>query len=53
MTRINQEKGQEFLLMAYTSTPKVIEMGNKLLTTDPPPFTAYVKSFSPLAVEKG
>jgi len=37
MAKINQEKGNEFLIMAYTSTPKVIEIGNKLLTASPPP----------------
>lgn len=53
MARINQDKGHEFLLMAYTSTPKAIEMGNKLLIAVPPPFTVYVKSFSDLALKKG
>jgi len=53
MAKINQEKGNEFLIMAYTSTPKVIEIGNKLLTASPPPFTVYVKSFSDIAWEKG
>ena len=53
MAKINQEKGNEFLIMAYTSTPKLIEMGNKLLTASPPPFTIYVKSFADIAWEKG
>ncbi|MBI4963178.1 MAG: ABC transporter substrate-binding protein [Desulfomonile tiedjei] len=53
MARINEEKGHEFLIMAYTSTPKVIEMGNKLLAAIPPPFTVYVRSFSDLAWKKG
>lgn len=53
MARINQDKEHEFLLMAYTSTPKVIEMGNNLLVAVPPPFTVYVKSFSDLAWKKG
>ena len=53
MAKINQEKGNEFLIMAYTSTPKVIEIGNKLLTASPPPFTVYVKGFSDIAWEKG
>jgi branched-chain amino acid transport system substrate-binding protein len=53
MTRVNQDKGHEVLLMAYTSTPKVVEMGNKLLVAIPPPFTVYVKSFSDLAWKKG
>ncbi|MGO9567664.1 MAG: hypothetical protein ACLP5H_08995 [Desulfomonilaceae bacterium] len=38
--------------MANASPPKVIEMVNKLLTSVPPPFTVYVKSFSDLALEK-
>ncbi len=53
MARINQEKGHEFLVMAYTSTPKVVEMKNKLLSAIPPPFTVYVSSFSELAWKKG
>jgi branched-chain amino acid transport system substrate-binding protein len=53
MARINQDKGHEFLLMGYTSTPKMIEMGNKLVAAIPPPFTVYVKSFSDLAWKKG
>ena len=53
MARINQEKGNEFLIMAYTSTPKVIEIGNKLLVAVPPPFTVYVKSFSDIAWKQG
>ncbi|MGB6067163.1 MAG: ABC transporter substrate-binding protein [Desulfomonilaceae bacterium] len=53
MARINQEKGHEFVVMAYTSTPKAVEMGNKLLVTIPPPFTVYVKSFCDLAWKKG
>jgi branched-chain amino acid transport system substrate-binding protein len=39
--------------MAYTSTPKVIEIGNKLLAAIPPPFTVYVKSFADIALAKG
>ncbi len=53
IARINQEKGHEFLVMAYTSTPKAVQMGNKLLAAIPPPFTVYVKSFSDLAWKKG
>ena len=53
MAKINQEKGNEFIIMAYTSTPKVIEIGNKLLVAVPPPFTVYVKTFSDIAWEKG
>ncbi len=53
MAKINEEKGNEFLIMAYTSTPKVIEIGNKLLAAIPPPFTVYVKSFADIALAKG
>ena len=53
ISKINQEKGNEFIIMAYTSTPKAIEIGNKMLVAIPPPFTVYVKSFSDIAWEKG
>ncbi len=53
MAKINEEKGNEFIVMAYTSTPKAIEIGNKLLTASPPPFTVYVKGFSDMAMAKG
>jgi len=53
MAKINQEKGNEFIIMAYTSTPKAIEIGNKMLVAAPPPFTVYVKTFSDIAWEKG
>ena len=53
MTKINQEKGNEFIIMAYTSTPKAIEIGDKLMTVSPPPFTVYVQSFSDIAWAKG
>lgn len=35
MLRINQEKGKEFLLMAYTSSPRLMETGNKLVVAPP------------------
>lgn len=50
---INEEKGNEFLVMAYTSTPKVVQMGKKLVVAIPPPFTSYVKSFTDMAMEQG
>ncbi len=53
MAKINEERGNEFLIMAYTSTPKAIEIANKLLAAIPPPFTVYVKSFSDLALKEG
>jgi branched-chain amino acid transport system substrate-binding protein len=53
MAKINEEKGNEFVIMAYTSTPKAVEIGNKLLAAIPPPFTVYVKSFADLAWKQG
>lgn len=53
MAKINEEKGNEFLIMAYTSTPKMIEMGNKLVVSPPPPFTIYVRSMADVAWKAG
>ncbi|MFZ5634878.1 MAG: ABC transporter substrate-binding protein [Bacillota bacterium] len=53
MLKINEEKGNEFLMMAYTSTPQVVKLNNKLVVAIPPPFTAYVKSFTDIAMQKG
>ncbi|NLX50963.1 MAG: ABC transporter substrate-binding protein [Deltaproteobacteria bacterium] len=54
MAKINEEKGSEFLLMAYTSTPKVTQMGNKLLIgLTAPNFLVYVQQFIELAQKKG
>jgi branched-chain amino acid transport system substrate-binding protein len=53
LTQVNQEKGNEFLIMAYTSTPKVVQMKNKLLAAIPPPFTVYVQTFGNMAWDQG
>jgi branched-chain amino acid transport system substrate-binding protein len=53
MMKINEEKGNEFIMMAYTSTPKVTEMGNKLTVVEVGPFTSYVEAFSDWAISKG
>lgn len=53
MAKINEEPGNEFLLMAYTSTPKVVQLGNKLLIgTTAPPFPAYIQVFVELAMKE-
>jgi branched-chain amino acid transport system substrate-binding protein len=51
--KINEEKGNEFLMMAYTSTPKAMQMGNKLIVGIPPAFTVYVQTMSDLAWKQG
>jgi branched-chain amino acid transport system substrate-binding protein len=51
--KINEEKGNEFLMMSYTSTPLVEKLGNKLLVVATPDFTAYVQAFAEWALKKG
>ncbi|HOJ51071.1 MAG TPA: ABC transporter substrate-binding protein [Syntrophales bacterium] len=53
LLKINQEKGQEFIVMSYTSTPKVTELGNKLMVNTTVTFTPYVEVFSDWALKKG
>jgi branched-chain amino acid transport system substrate-binding protein len=53
MMKINEEKGNEFIMMAYTSTPKVTEMGNKLVVATTVDFTTYVRVFADWAFKKG
>lgn len=54
INKVNQERGNEFLLMAYTSTPKLYDMGNKLLIgITAPPFTVYLEQFAATAMKKG
>jgi len=53
MLKINQEKGNEFIMMAYTSTPKATEMGNKLVVATTVDFTTYVHVFAEWALKKG
>ena len=54
MAKINEEKGNEFLIMAYTSTPKITQLGNKLLIgTTAPNFLVYVQQFIELAQKEG
>ena len=53
MMKINEEKGNEFIVMAYTSTPKVAAMGNKLMINTTVTFTTYVDVFSDWALSKG
>jgi len=53
MMKINEEKGNEFIMMAYTSTPKVTELGNKLVVATTVDFTTYVQVFADWAFKKG
>ena len=53
LMQINEQPGSEFLMMAYSSTPKIEEIPNKLTSSIPPPFTAYVQAFADTAQKKG
>jgi branched-chain amino acid transport system substrate-binding protein len=53
MMQINEQRGSEFLLMAYTSTPALDQTTNKLTVGIPPPFSAYAIAFADRAWEKG
>ncbi len=53
MLKINEEKGNEFIMMAYTSTPKATELKNKLLVANTLSFTVYVDVFTTWAIKKG
>lgn len=51
--KINQEKGNEILLMAYTGLPTITDMNNKLMVVIPPSFSLYCRFYTDLAWEKG
>jgi len=53
MMKINEEKGNEFIMMAYTSTPKIETLGNKLMVDTTVDFTTYVQVFAEWALKKG
>ncbi|MEE9913597.1 MAG: ABC transporter substrate-binding protein [Deltaproteobacteria bacterium] len=51
--KINEEKGAEFMVVAFTSTPRVEELKNKLTVTAPGPFTSSVEIYSSWAMGRG
>ncbi len=50
--KINEEKGAEFIMMAYTSTPLAEKLGNNLLVIATPDFNDYVRVFADWALKK-
>lgn len=50
LQEFNQQEG--FLLAAYTSEPKVMERGNKLMMRIPPKYSGYVEPFSKAVMER-
>lgn len=53
LMKINEEKGNEFLMLAFTSTPSVTEVGNKLVISPNVPFTINVDLYTDWAKSKG
>jgi len=53
LKKVNEEKGAEFILMGYTSTPKATEIANTLHISIPPPFTVYNSAFLDMAWKQG
>jgi len=53
LMQINEQRGSEFLLMAYTSTPAIDKIQNKLTISIPPPFSAYAQAFADFAWANG
>lgn len=51
--QVNQQKGSEFLLMAYTSAPELDDMKNPNTIGVPPPFSVYIGSYVQYALDKG
>jgi len=50
---INQEKGKEFILLAYTSSIKASQMNNKLVIVGAPPFSVYIHIYTDKAWARG
>lgn len=50
---INQIKGREFLIMAYSSSPGIAKRNNELTIVVPPTFSVYAHIFSRWAWDKG
>lgn len=53
MMNINREKGHEFIVMAYTSSPALAKKGNDLTITIPPTFSIYAEIEAKWAIDRG
>jgi branched-chain amino acid transport system substrate-binding protein len=51
MMNFNEKDG--FMVMGYSTHPKIVEMGNKLIIRLPPDVRAYASAFSDKAKERG
>ena len=53
MMRINEEKDHEFLVLSFTSTPRITDMGNKLTVVVPGPFSSMAHISAEWAISRG
>ena len=51
MMKFNEK--EEFMVMGYSTHPKIVEMGNRLVIRMPPDIRAYASAFSDKAKERG
>ncbi len=51
MMKFNEK--EEFMVMGYSTHPKIVEMGNKLVIRMPPDIRAYASAFSDRAKDRG
>jgi branched-chain amino acid transport system substrate-binding protein len=51
MMKFNEK--EEFIVMGYSTHPKIVEMGNKLIIRMPPDVRAYASAFSDKAKDRG
>jgi branched-chain amino acid transport system substrate-binding protein len=53
LAMMNFNEKEEFIVMGYSTHPKIVEMGNKLIIRIPPDIRAYASAFGDKAKERG
>ena len=53
LAMMNFNEKDKFIVMGYSTHPKIVEMGNKLIIRLPPDVRAYASAFSDKAKERG
>jgi branched-chain amino acid transport system substrate-binding protein len=53
LAMMNFNEKEDFIVMGYSTHPKIVEMGNKLIIRIPPDIRAYASAFSDKAKERG
>ena len=53
LAMMNFNEKEDFIVMGYSTHPKIVEMGNKLIIRIPPDIRAYASAFSDRAKDRG